>query len=37
LPGDHCLFQGCALSDLLHGAQEEVRQFLSSRRLSELV
>ena len=34
---EHCLLSRCALGDLLHRVHKEVRQFLSSRRLSDLM
>jgi Rrf2 family protein len=36
LRGDHCRLDDCALSDLFHRVQEEVRQSLTSTRLSDL-
>jgi Rrf2 family protein len=37
LRGDQCRLNGCALSDFIHLVQEEVRQSLSSTRLSDLI
>ncbi len=36
LRGDHCRLNNCALSDFIYLVQEEVRQALSSTRLSDL-
>jgi len=37
LRGDHCRLNACALSSFIHLVQEEVRQALSSTRLSDLI